>query len=463
MLAVLMLFIVIQQKHSFSYTIAAALLAVLLIDPFATMAVGFWLSFSAILIIAYGMLYRVETNNLWWRWGRVQYLIAIGLMPLLIFYFQQYPLISFFANMVAVPWVSLFIVPFVLVGIFLSNLIPDLSAFFLLIASQALEILLSLLEWFVHFDFNLWQQANNKIWILITSLIGIILFLQPRGMPARSIGLIWVLPLLFPHKSRPENNEFWFTLLDVGQGLSATIQTHHHQLIYDTGANFSSQFNAGSSVLLPYLRKQAIDSIDLLIVSHGDNDHIGGAHYLLQEFPATPVLTSVPGRFDHHAVMSCYSGQSWVWDGVIFEILHPAERSNIRGNNNSCVLKVSNGQQSILLSGDIEKQGEKKIFANHREGLKASILIVPHHGSKSSSTPDFIDVVHPEYAFFPVGYRNRYKFPNQDIISRYESRGIKLLDTAQHGAITVKTGSPDMIITTYRQKAQRFWHTDFNN
>ncbi len=268
-----------------------------------------------------------------------------------------------------------------------------------------------------------------------------------------------MLPLIYPYEERPDDNEFWFTLLDVGQGLSAVVQTRRYTLVYDTGAKFSNHFNAGKGIVLPYLRAQGIRQIDTLIVSHGDNDHIGGVLDLLGEHPDTPVLTSVPDRIDHPYINPCHAGQTWEWDGVIFQLLHPDKSGEFTGNNGSCVLKISTGQKSVLLSGDIENQGEASLLEIHARDLPASILIAPHHGSKTSSSSAFIDAVNPEYVFFPVGYRNRFKFPNQDIMLRYESRGIKMLDTSRHGAILVKIHTTGMAVTRYRQAARRFWHT----
>jgi len=459
MVTVIMLGLFSHRRYPISQIFCAALVLVLIIDPFATLDVGFWLSFSAIAIIAYGMSCRVDTNNLWWRWGRTQYLIAIGLLPLLVLLFGQYSVAGFLANLIAIPWVSFIVIPLVLSGTVLINLSEPVGRFCLQLAESALGLLWPFLEWLAGMDYAVWQHASVSVWVLAAAIIGIMILLQPAGLPARWIGLVWLLPLIFPLKQNPAENELWFTLLDVGQGLSAVVQTRKHTLVYDTGARFSEDFNAGSAVVVPYLRQAHIRHIDRLIISHGDNDHIGGSKDVLAAFPQTPVLTSVPDKISHHSLRECRAGQSWQWDGVDFRILHPSELDRFTGNNRSCVLKVSTGNQAILLSGDIEKQVENRLVNNYGDELSAQILVAPHHGSKSSSTIGFINTVEPEIVLFPVGYRNRFKFPNQDIIERYENRGVSMYDTARHGAVKIKINQSGVSIMSHRHSARRFWHT----
>jgi len=461
MLSVVMWSLFTYRQHAFTHTITTALLLVLIFDPFAAMAPGFWLSFGAIAVIAYGMSCRVGADSVWWRWGRAQYLVSIGLLPVLLFWFQQYPLLGIPANLVAVPWVSLLVVPLALTGTVLVNLSVSLGGYCLELANNALGLLWPFLTWLAQSDMTLWHQSSPPWWALLASYIGVLILLQPLGLPARWIGLVWMLPLLFPYKDKPGDGELWFTLLDVGQGLSAVVQTREHILIYDTGAKFSGYFNAGGAVLIPYLRKAGVSHIDTLFISHGDNDHIGGVPDLLSAYPDTPVLTSVPLKLNHPFTEQCHAGQTWRWDGVEFQVLHPDSPDKYSDNNRSCVLKVNTDQYSILLSGDIEKETEYRLVREYKRQLSATVLIAPHHGSKTSSTEEFIDTVAPELVLFPAGYRNRYKFPNKDIITRYASRSIGMLDTARHGAILIKISTSGMSVTKYRQQAQRFWHTQF--
>jgi competence protein ComEC len=405
---------------------------------------------------------RVNTDNFWWRWGRAQYLVAIGLLPILILWFGQYSVTGFLANLIAIPWTSFTVIPLVLSGTVLVKLIEPLGHLCLQLAVSALGMLWPFLEWLAGMDYAVWQLASVSAWALVAALIGIMILLQPAGLPARWIGLVWLLPLVFPLKHSPTENELWFTLLDVGQGLSAVVQTSKHILVYDTGARFSEEFNAGSAVVVPYLRQAQVRHIDKLILSHGDNDHIGGTRDVLAAFPHTEILTSVPDKISHHAMRECRTGQSWQWDGVEFRILNPSEMDRFAGNNRSCVLRISTDGHTILLTGDIEKQVENQLIKKYSDELAAQILVAPHHGSKSSSTAGFINKVSPEMVLFPVGYRNRFKFPNQDIIERYENRRINMYDSARHGAVMIQINQAGVSVISHRQTARRFWHTIIN-
>ncbi|MFB3116005.1 MAG: DNA internalization-related competence protein ComEC/Rec2 [Gammaproteobacteria bacterium] len=472
MLSVWMLSRLFYRKIAITDIIATSLLAVLIIDPFAAMDVSFWLSFVAISIIAYGMTCRINGNMSWWRsgwlkWGRVQYLVAVGLFPLLVLWFQQVPLVGIFANIVAVPYISLIVVPLVLLGIVLLCFIFPAGEFVLQLAGQALSVFWPFLDYLSRLEFNIWHSASPSTLAFALGMIGVLIILLPKGIPARWIGVIWLLPLLFPQTENPEFGDFWFTQLDVGQGLASVIQTQNHSLIYDTGDRYSERFNVGKAVIIPFLKHQHIQHPDLLIVSHGDRDHIGGANDILAQYPEIYVLTSVREKMTHPYLGNCVEGQSWRWDGVDFEILNPASsegfQGNIWGNNASCVLKVSNAQGSVLLTGDIERAVESRLISSSqsKEKLSATVLIAPHHGSKTSSSPSFINAVSPKYVVFPVGYRNRFGFPKQDIISRYESHQVKMLNTAHDGALVFKFEASDISFTSHRQQNWRFWTSEY--
>ena len=466
MLSVWMLSLFFNRKYASSDIITISLLAVLIIDPFAAMDAGFWLSFIAISIIAYGMTCRVQTNisawrNAWWKWGRVQYLVAVGLFPVLVLWFQQYPLVGILANTIAVPYISLIVVPLALLGIVLLPFAFLIGEFVLQLAGQTLGVLWPFLEYLSGLEFNLWHSASPSPLVFVTGMVGVLILLMPKGMPARWIGVFWLVPLLLPHAESPKQGNFWFTQLDVGQGLASVIQTQSHSLIYDTGDKFSQRFNAADAVIIPYLKHQNIPRPDLLVVSHGDRDHIGGAKALLTKYPEIQVLTSVEEKIVHSNMDKCVEGQRWQWDGVDFEILSPTLSEDYKGNNSSCVLMVSNGQHSILLAGDIEQATESRLIRTLADKLSANLLIAPHHGSKTSSSLAFIDAVSPEIVVFPVGYRNRFGFPKQDIISRYESRQVKILNTAFDGALLFRFEDHEMIFSRYRRDNQRFWTSEY--
>jgi competence protein ComEC len=461
MVIVFMLSLISNRQYAFSVVMCFAMLLVLIYDPFAVMAPGFWLSFFAVALIAYGMMHRVNTDSFWWRWCRPQYLVAVGLIPVLLIWFKQFSVVSILANLVAIPWISLIVVPLVLAVVLVVNISETLGTLLLHCVSMALDLLWPFLELLGKSDIAVWHQSAPPIWAFAGALLGIIILLQPRAMPSRWLGLVWILPVIFPIKEQPSKGEFWLTLLDVGQGLSAVIRTREHALVYDTGAKFSDSFNAGAAVVVPYLRQSNIDVLDLLVVSHGDNDHIGGSGAILADFPETTVLTSVPEKFNHPSVGKCLAGQRWHWNGIRFAILHPELGFGSTRNNLSCVLKISRGQQVILLTGDIEREAETHLIGKYGKQLSATVLVAPHHGSRSSSTKEFIHMVQPELVLFPTGYRNRFSFPNEDIIKRYAAENIQSYDTARHGAVLIRFDKSGISVNSYRQVRKRFWHTEF--
>jgi competence protein ComEC len=248
------------------------------------------------------------------------------------------------------------------------------------------------------------------------------------------------------------------TLLDVGQGLSAVVRTESHTLVFDAGARFRTGFDLGEVAVAPYLRASGVSRIDRFIVSHGDNDHIGGARHLLDTFEVRSLLTGVPQELAPFDPEPCRRGQRWRWDGVEFAILHPAK--SLDDNDGSCVLQVKTGGGTLLLPGDIERAAEAELVEHYGERLRAQVLVAPHHGSKTSSTAAFVEAVDPELVLFPVGYRNRYRFPHAPVLRRYRQAGARLMGTARDGAIEVRLrpGRPPLV-WTQRDKVQRFWHS----
>ncbi len=463
MVAVVMLALMAQRQTRPSTLLALALLVVLAIDPLAVLSPGFWLSFAAVAAILLGVSGRVGTTRGWRGWGRVQWVVTLGLLPLLILLFQRASLVAPLANLLAVPWVSLLTVPLTLLGSLLWLLLPPLGEGLLTLAAWSLSALWWPLAWLGGWPLAQWTSSAPPAWAVASALVGAALLILPRGFPARWLGWLWLLPLLAIRPAMLPAGEAEFTLLDVGQGLAAVVRTRHHALVFDTGPRFPSGFNTGEAVIAPFLRQQGVAGLDLLIVSHGDNDHIGGALGLAREWPPARVLSSVPQRLTALGAEACRGGERWRWDGVDFELLHPPADDagkGRRGNNRSCVLRVSAGGGRVLIPGDIEGPAERQLLARHAEALAAGVLVVPHHGSRTSSSEAFIDAVAPRFALFPVGYRNRYGFPKADVVNRYRERGIRLLDSASHGAIRFRLGGEGglRLVDTWRQSARRYWH-----
>jgi len=460
--ALLMLAVVLgaslwQRPVAPSRALSLALWAVLLWQPTAVLAAGFWLSFAAVALILYGMGGRLYPSGLWWRWGRVQGLVALGLLPLLLTLFGRGSLSAPLANLLAVPLVGFLIVPLTLLGTLLLPLWSDAAATVLQMAVMLVQAGWPLLIWLTERIPPLFSSAPG--WTLLPALLGVIWLLMPRGWPLRGAGAALLLPLLLLRPAMPAPGTAEVTLLDVGQGLSAVVLTRHHALVFDTGPQYRSGFNTGDAVLLPFLREQGVRRLDRLIVSHGDNDHIGGARALLQGIDAERVLTSVPQKMAWVAHQRCHAGQRWQWDGVVFTILHPPARTGKgRGNNDSCVLRVTAGGQSMLLTGDIEVEAERELLAGPAM-LRAEVLVAPHHGSKTSSSEAFIAAVQPQWVLYPVGYRNRYGFPRPEVVQRYRRLAVHSLESFRSGAITVTLGHGPIAPRTYRQQAQRYWHS----
>ncbi len=284
----------------------------------------------------------------------------------------------------------------------------------------------------------------------------------PQGLAAalgRGSAAADVIAVLLWQPLPLASGEARFTLLDVGQGLAAVVETRNHVLVFDTGPRFRSGFNTGTAVVLPYLRRQGRGRVDTLIISHGDNDHIGGAEAVVAALPVERVITSVPHKMGWVAHDICRSGEQWQWDGVAFELLHPERLvGRGRGNNDSCVLRVSAGGESLLLTGDIEVEAERELLAEYGARLQSDILIAPHHGSKTSSSEPFIKAVAPRWLLLPLGYRNRYGFPHPVVSERYQRQGARMLSSRDSGAISFLLGRGELRPGEYRKAARRYWH-----
>ncbi len=434
-----------------SRTLCLALAVVLLIDPWAVLAAGFWLSFGAVgalLYIGSGLVGKTPG----WRgsvaaWGAVQWAATLASLPVLLLVFQQFSLVSPLANALAIPVISFIVTPLALLGAVLPWWpIPAL-------AHWAMDMLMVFLNWCAIWP--VWQAAAPPLWSAALGAIGVLCCLLPRGVPGRWLGSLLLLPLLFWPAARPAENEAWITVLDVGQGLSAVVQTHRHTLVYDPGPLYSAEANAGQRVVVPYLRAIGLDRLDEMMITHRDSDHSGGTASLKAALPIARIRSSL-GEL---AGLRCLAGQQWNWDGVAFTVLHPAEedyRNPAKANNLSCVLRVEAAGRRMLLTADIEARDEAALL--ERAGLKADVLLVPHHGSRTSSTPAFLDAVQAREAVVPVGYRNRFGHPKGDVMERYGQRQIRPWRTDQQGAITVRLASGGVSLSAWREAHQRYWH-----
>ncbi|OAI50013.1 hypothetical protein AYO45_00085 [Gammaproteobacteria bacterium SCGC AG-212-F23] len=439
-----------------------ALLCVLLFNPLSTLDASFWLSFGSVALIIYGVSARVAAKGLWWKLGRIQWVIAIGLIPLSIWLFQQCSIVSFVANSIAIPCVGFIIVPLCLLGCFFLMISGKIGGLILLLDDKILALLWKVLAYLSQLSWSSWYQVVPEHWILCSACVGVFLLLLPAGMPGRWLGIIWMLPMFLYKPTIPKEGEAWFTLLDVGQGLASVVETRKHILVFDTGARLSDSYDMGANVVVPFLRTIAAKKIDMLVISHGDNDHIGGAKAVLTALPVSAVKTSVPEMLPTHNTSYCLRGESWRWDGVEFSFLSPVKETLNQGNDSSCVLRIRAANKTVLFTGDIEKSAEKFLVENEKANLSADILVAPHHGSKTSGLKEFVVAVHPKIVLLPLGYRNRYHFPHPQILAQYANLGAIFYDSVTAGAITYKINSQGLISSPelYRKENKKFWHND---
>lgn len=458
MLSVLMGGVLWRRQLRPARGLMLALLLVVVMDPMSVLSAGFWLSFAAVAVILMGMMGRLSQDGLWWKWGRVQWVVAIGLIPVLLSWQLQVSLVAPLVNLVAVPLVSLLLVPLALVGSLLLMWLEPVGAILLWPVVWLLNESVVLLDWVANWPLAAWDGAGVPFWAKLVAGVGVLLFLLPSGVPGRWLGGLFLLPGFFAQASEPLQDGLSFTLLDVGQGLAAVIQTSQHTLVYDAGPRFSERFDAGSSVVAPFLQQQGVGFIDRLILSNGDNDHAGGGEALAGLVPVGMLFSGEPERIGWRQALPCRAPMHWQWDGVDFHVLYPSS-AELKGNNASCVLLVESGETRILLTGDIEKEGEALLLKEDRSRLQADLVLIPHHGSKTSSTSSFVRAVSPDYALAAVGYRNRYAFPRPDIVARWQGVGAQVLSTAGSGAIHFRIQGDGRVVgpEQYRLSYPHYW------
>jgi competence protein ComEC len=436
-----------------------ALFIVLLIDPWAVLSAGFWLSFGAMAVILWVTFGRVALPDKLRGWVIVQGAVTLALAPALLLLFQQVSLISPLANAVAIPVVSWLVTPLALLGV----IVPPLWH----AAAWLMDWLGQGLAWASTLPWAVFVQPAPDGWATLLAVIGTVWLLLPRGFPLRILGgLLW-LPLLFPLRASVAPDTFLTDVIDVGQGTAILIRTANHALLYDTGPAFADS-DAGERIIVPYLRSIGVGALSGMIVSHDDNDHTGGLQSVLRDVPTGWLLHGLPvtssllktAPLPRH----CQRGQSWQWDGVRFEILNPQAKAYADGkrrdNDFSCALKVSLGKHSLLITGDAERRGELELLESGAD-LSATVLMVGHHGSRTSSLAEFVEQVNPRVGVFTVGYRNRFNHPHPQVLSRYRKLGALILRSDRDGLIRLSFGKAGVVASEYRSSHSRYWHTHF--
>lgn len=464
MVWVFMLGLILARTQRPLRSLVIALGVVTLYDPKSVLSPGFWLSFGAVAIILYAMLGRQRQAG-GWEWLRIQWVVALGLSPLLIGFFGQTSVVAPMANLVAIPWIGFAVIPAALLGTVLVVASPSGGEMVLAIAAWLLQGIWQLLERVDGLPFSSWVTPEIPWYLVVVALLGVGLILAPRGVPLRWLGVVLLVPLAgYSHDTSPVQGAFRLTLLDVGQGLAAVIQTHSHTLLYDTGPRFSERFDTGEAVVVPFLRSRGVGHVDRLVISHSDNDHAGGADSV-RRLVAVDSERRAPRPGELLNPGHCVAGEQWRWDDVLFTVLHPSHpyESESEENDHSCVLRISSGRYAVLLTGDIEREGERTLLRQAGDSLRADLLVVPHHGSASSSSLELLQQVKPRLALVGSGYKNRWSFPRKTVLRRYQSLKIPVMSTADWGAIEVVIDSRSGLSSpeAWRAKKRRYWHGAF--
>ncbi|OCW22944.1 DNA internalization-related competence protein ComEC/Rec2 [Pseudomonas aylmerensis] len=427
-----------------------ALNGVLILEPLASLQPGFWLSFAAVAVLILAFAGRLGPWSVWQAWTRPQWLIAIGLFPVLLVLGLPISLSAPLANLVAVPWISLVVLPLALLGTALLPL-PWLGESLLWLAGGALAGLFEGLAWLAGLQ-PAWVPAEVPLGYWWLSLLGTVLLLLPNGVPLRLLGLPMLLLAVFPPQERVPHGQVEVVQLDVGQGQSLILRTRHHTLLYDAGPR-TGTFDLGARVVLPSLRKFGVDRLDMMLLSHADADHAGGAAAIARGMPIQRVVGGeVEGLPAFLGTQPCVSGEQWQWDGVSFELWQWPGADN--GNAKSCVLQVQANGERLLLTGDIDRAAEQAFLASPL-AVPTDWLQAPHHGSRSSSSKAFLQRLAPGSVLISRGRGNAFGHPHPQVLQRYQALGSQVYDSAEQGAVRLQLGAFAAPVVARSQR--RFW------
>lgn len=427
-----------------------ALNGILLLEPLASLRPGFWLSFAAVAILIFTFGGRLGPWRWWQTWTRAQWLIAIGLCPLLLALGLPISLSGPLANLFAVPWISLVVLPPALLGTLLLP-VPYVGETLLWLAGGLID------WWFkglglVSGQVPAWVPMAVPPWAWAIGAIGAFLLLLPRGVPMRPLGWPMLLILVFSPRPMLQEGRAEVWQLDVGQGLAILVRTRHHTLLYDAGPRFG-ELDQGERVVLPALRKLGVKDLDLMLISHAHADHAGGARAVAKGLPVKQVVSGEPSELPVELQAErCESGRQWTWDEVDFQLWHWPLAGD--SNQNSCVLLIEANGERLLLSGDIDAAAERALLDSPL-ALPTDWLQAPHHGSRSSSSKALLDVLQPKGALISRGQGNSFGHPHPTVIARYQKRGMAIYDSAEHGAIRLQLGRFETPWSMRQER--RFW------
>ncbi|EDY86652.1 DNA internalization-related competence protein ComEC/Rec2 [gamma proteobacterium HTCC5015] len=465
MLSLLVLAQCLRRSASSLNAWAAALVALLLLQPMSVFSAGLWLSFAA---VAWILIILSRLPRHWPRWQKtlaMQCVLPLCLWPITQLWFGQGAVLGALSNIVLIPLTALLILPLAcLIGL-LSWLWPAATQAILPLADEGVRALHGAMAWVA--DQPLAQASQAAIhWQQAALLSALLFFVLWHWRPlARSwtvairfLALLAGLAVLLEQPPSLEQGHYRVSQLDVGQGLATVVTTRHHTLVFDLGPRFPSGFNTAEAVVQPWLKHEGIGRVDRLIVSHGDSDHSGALKPFLEGVAVSAVYSGEVERLGAARMKRCRAGQRWQWDGVHFEVLWPnPERFARAGNNRSCVLRVQSPQGVSLITGDIESTVERQLLQQYPQ-LQADLLLVPHHGSESSSSERWVEAIRPRVAWFSAGYLNRFGLPAPSVVARYRKQGSRVFSSAVCGELRWSGfKSHDVGVRCYRQSQGQHW------
>ncbi len=463
MIAVVAGWRLLRRGGCFGEGFGLALAAVLMVDPLSVLSAGFWLSFAGVALLAWTLARDTGWRGHLKEIGFVPLLMTLALLPLTVWFFGQASLVAPLANLVAVPFVSFVIVPIDLAACALLFTWPWAGQGLLQVCAHLVDALWWLLAHLAAWPAAMQYLPEASLPAFALACIGSIWLLAPRGVPARALGALLLLPLCFPRTIAPREGAFRATVIDVGQGLSVLVRTRSHALLVDAGARYPSGFDLGEAAVVPTLHALGITRLDRMIISHGDNDHAGGAVSVLLAYPRTDVWGGEPAR-GPVPMRQCHAGQQWQWDGVAFRMLRPPAPVKVKGNDAGCVLLVTGAGGRLLLPADTSSRVEPDIAQAVPAGPPL-VLVVPHHGSKTSSSIDYLRALHPVFAIASTGYLNAYHHPAPEVVARYDALAIPLLNTPLTGAVRVgfPVSAAPRIVAEERRRRPHYWRERGSN
>lgn len=455
MIAAVLLARLLRRPQRLGDAFALALIAVLLADPMSVLTAGFWLSFAGVAWLMW-CLPDARESGLLRSFLQAQGVAMLGLLPLTVWFFSQASLSGVLVNLVGIPWISLGVVPLAVLGLMVAPLNDAAADGLWQLAGWLMDRLWWGLEHVADWPLSLLWLPEPSLTSLLLAVMAAFWLLLPRGVPGKPLAAVLLLPLLWPAQDRPGQGEADLVMLDVGQGSSVLVRTRHHALLFDAGPAAPNGLDMGVAAVLPALRSLGVRKLDAMLVSHGHNDHAGGVDAVRRELP----VSSIHGPEGWPLVDGslCQRGQSWDWDGVRFRILHPPPLYPYMDNDSSCVLRVEVPGASALLPGDIGRHVEARLLKEQRPALPADVLVVPHHGSPTSSSEPFVAAVAPRIALFGVGSNNRFDLPSNEVVDRYRTIGSELVDSAGSGMVRVRLGRGGAELRQrYRFDHRRYW------